>query len=255
MSRTMVAGNWKMNTTPTQGTALVREVMEKVGNPPTKVVFGVPAIQLLAVQKLVEGHPNYAVAAQNMHQEQSGAYTGEISAEMLVDAGIEYVILGHSERRDYFAEDDELINRKIIRALEAGLTPIYCCGEKLDIREANNHEVVVGKQVEEALSSLSPEQVAKIVIAYEPVWAIGTGVTASKEQAQAMHDHIRRMISNQFGSEVAANMTILYGGSVKPDNATELFAEPDVDGGLVGGASLKADDFAAIIQAAGSRRS
>lgn len=245
----MVAGNWKMNTTPTQGTALVKEVMNKVPNPPTKVVFGVPAIQLLAVQKLVSGHANYAVAAQNMHQEEKGAYTGETSAEMLVDAGIEYVILGHSERRDYDGEDDELINRKIIRALEAGLKPIYCCGEKLDIREANNQEVVVGKQIEQAFSSLSPEQVAQIVIAYEPVWAIGTGVTASKEQAQGMHDYIRRMIANQFGSEVAKGMTILYGGSVKPDNAEELFAEPDVDGGLVGGASLDAENFAAIIRA------
>ncbi len=251
MSRTMVAGNWKMNTTPTSGTALVREVMQRVGTPSTKVVFGVPAIQLMAVQELVKGHPDYFVAAQNMHQEASGAYTGEISAEMLVDAGIEYVILGHSERREYFHEDDQVINLKIIRALEAGLTPIYCCGEKLDIRQANNQDVVVGKQIEEAFSSLSPDQVARIVIAYEPVWAIGTGVTASKEQAEKMHEYIRRMISNQFGSEVAANMTILYGGSVKPNNAAELFAEADVDGGLVGGASLDSEGFAAIVRAIG----
>ena len=251
MSRKMVAGNWKMNTTPTSGQALVRAVMEKVGNPGVVVVFGVPAIQLSAVQAAVAGKTNYAVAAQNMHQEASGAYTGEISAEMLADAGVEYVILGHSERRDYYGEEDELINRKIQRALEAGLRPIYCCGEKLDIREAGNQEVVVGKQVEQALYSLDPAQINRVVIAYEPVWAIGTGRTASQEQAQEMHAYIRRMISNQFGSEVADNMTILYGGSVKPDNAAELFAQPDVDGGLVGGASLDAASFAAIVAAAG----
>ena len=245
----MVAGNWKMNTTPRTGSALVRAVMERVGTPTTQVVFGVPAIQLMAIQELVRDRPGYAVAAQNMHQEKSGAYTGELSAEMLVDAGIEYVILGHSERREHAGEDDELINRKIMAALAAGIKPIYCCGEKLDIREAGNQEVVVGKQVEQALGSLSPEQVRQVVIAYEPVWAIGTGVTATKEQAEQMHDYIRRMIGNQFGAEVAQNMTILYGGSVKPDNAAELFAEPDVDGGLVGGASLDAESFAAIVQA------
>ncbi|PPK86692.1 triosephosphate isomerase [Neolewinella xylanilytica] len=252
MSRTMVAGNWKMNTTPSQGASLIREVMEKVGTPATRVVFGVPAIQLMQAQELVAGHTNYALAAQNMHQEANGAYTGEISAEMLTEVGIEYVILGHSERRDYAGEDDDLINVKIQRALEAGLQPIYCCGEKLDIREAGNQELVVGKQVEQALYSLDPDQISKVIIAYEPVWAIGTGVTASKEQAQEMHASIRRMIANQFGTDVAQNMTILYGGSVKPNNAKELFDQPDVDGGLVGGASLDADSFAAIILAAGS---
>lgn len=248
----MVAGNWKMNTTPSQGASLIREVMEKVGTPATRVVFGVPAIQLMQAQELVAGHTNYALAAQNMHQEANGAYTGEISAEMLTEVGIEYVILGHSERRDYAGEDDDLINVKIQRALEAGLQPIYCCGEKLDIREAGNQELVVGKQVEQALYSLDPDQISKVIIAYEPVWAIGTGVTASKEQAQEMHASIRRMIANQFGTDVAQNMTILYGGSVKPNNAKELFDQPDVDGGLVGGASLDADSFAAIILAAGS---
>ena len=245
----MVAGNWKMNTTPTEGTALVRQVLEAVGTPSTTVVFGVPAIQLIGVQKQLEGKQHYAVAAQNMHQEKSGAYTGELSAAMLADAGIAYVILGHSERREYYGEVDELINEKIVAALEAGLTPIYCCGEKLDIRQAGNQEVVVGKQVEQALGSLSPEQVGQVVIAYEPVWAIGTGVTATAEQAQQMHGYIRRMVANQFGSEVAKNMTILYGGSVKPGNAAELFAQPDVDGGLVGGASLDAESFAAIVKA------
>ena len=250
MSRKMVAGNWKMNTTPTEGKALVRGVMDQVPSPPCRVVFGVPALQLLQVQEQVSGHANYFVAAQNMHQEESGAYTGEISAAMLVDAGIEYVILGHSERRDYYGEDDDLINAKITRALENGLKPVYCCGEKLDIREAGNQQVVVGRQIEQALYSLDPEQIKEVVIAYEPVWAIGTGVTASKEQAQEMHAYIRQMIGNQFGADTANNMTILYGGSVKPANAEELFAQPDVDGGLVGGASLDAEGFADIIRAA-----
>ncbi len=245
----MVAGNWKMNTTPRQGHALVRDVLEKLGTPPTRVVFGVPEIQLMAVHEQLTDHPGYAVAAQNMHQEPRGAYTGEVSAEMLADAGVAYVILGHSERREYAGEDDDLINRKIVAAIAAGLKPIYCCGEKLAIREAGNQEVVVGKQVEQALGSLSPEQIREVVIAYEPVWAIGTGVTASSEQAQQMHDYLRRMIGNQFGSEIADNITILYGGSVKPDNAAELFAQPDVDGGLVGGASLDAQSFAAIVRA------
>ena len=243
----MVAGNWKMNTTPTEGAALVRDVMERVGTPTTKVVFGVPALQLLDVKRQLAGQSGYYVAAQNMHQEKSGAYTGELSAAMLADAGIDYVILGHSERREYYGEDDELINAKILAALEAGLIPIYCCGEKLDIREAGNQEVFVGKQVEQALYSLAPEQIRRVVIAYEPVWAIGTGVTATKEQAQEMHDYIRRMITNQFGSDVGSNLTILYGGSVKPANAAELFGQPDVDGGLVGGASLDAASFAAIV--------
>ena len=243
----MVAGNWKMNTTPTEGAALVRDVMERVGTPTTKVVFGVPALQLLDVKRQLAGQSGYYVAAQNMHQEKSGAYTGELSAAMLADAGIDYVILGHSERREYYGEDDELINAKILAALEAGLIPIYCCGEKLDIREAGNQEIFVGKQVEQALYSLVPEQIRRVVIAYEPVWAIGTGVTATKEQAQEMHDYIRRMITNQFGSDVGSNLTILYGGSVKPANAAELFGQPDVDGGLVGGASLDAASFAAIV--------
>lgn len=245
----MVAGNWKMNTSPTEGASLIKDVLEKVGTPATRVVFGVPALQLMQAQELVAGKTNYAIAAQNMHQEESGAYTGEISAGMLREVGTEYVILGHSERRDYASEDDDLINLKIQRALEAGLRPIYCCGEKLDIREDGNQEVVVGKQIEQALYSLDPEQIAKIVIAYEPVWAIGTGRTASKEQAQDMHAYIRRMIANQFGADVAQNMTILYGGSVKPNNAEELFSQPDVDGGLVGGASLDAESFAAIVNA------
>ncbi len=245
----MVAGNWKMNTTPTEGKALAEGIIAAAGTPHTKVVFGVPAIQLMQIKAITANAEGYYVAAQNMHQEDGGAYTGELSAAMLADAGIDYVILGHSERRDYFNEDDTLIHDKIIKALEAGIKPIYCCGEKLDIREAGNHEVVVSKQIEEALFSLMPDQMSQVVIAYEPVWAIGTGVTASPEQAQDMHAHIRHMIANQFGDTIAQNTTILYGGSVKPANADELFGMKDVDGGLVGGASLSVDNFAPIIAA------
>lgn len=248
-SRTMVAGNWKMNTTPTEGKALAEGVIAAAGTPPTKVVFGVPAIQLMQIKAITAANPGYFVAAQNMHHKDGGAFTGELSASMLADAGIDYVILGHSERREYFREDDSLINTKVLKALAAGLKPIYCCGEKLDVREAGNHEMVVSKQIEEALFSLSPAQMKEVVIAYEPVWAIGTGVTASPQQAQDMHAHIRRLIDNQFGAEIAKNVSILYGGSVKPGNAEELFGMVDVDGGLVGGASLDAEGFAAIIKA------
>jgi triosephosphate isomerase len=245
----MAAGNWKMNTTPTEGRALAEGIVAAAGTPGTKVVFGVPAIQLMQIKEITAKHEGYYVAAQNMHQEDAGAYTGELSAAMLVDAGIDYVILGHSERRDYFGEDDYLINTKINKALAAGILPIYCCGEKLDIREAGSHEMIVGKQIEQALFSLAPEQMEKVVIAYEPVWAIGTGVTASPQQAQDMHLFIRTQIANQFGQTVADGTTILYGGSVKPANADELFGMPDVDGGLVGGASLSAENFVPIIQA------
>jgi len=245
----MVAGNWKMNTTPAEGKALAQSIIDGAGTPGTKVVFGVPAIQLMQIKELTANAEGYYVAAQNMHHEDKGAYTGELSAAMLADAGIDYVILGHSERRDYFGEDDTLINTKITKALAAGLKPIYCCGEKLDIREADNHEMVVGKQIEEALFSLSPEQMKEVVIAYEPVWAIGTGVTASPQQAQDMHAHIRRLITNQFGETIAEGTSILYGGSVKPANADELFAMRDVDGGLVGGASLSAENFVPVIKA------
>lgn len=250
-SRTLAAGNWKMNTTPTEGRALARSIIDAAGTPATKVVFGVPAIQLLQIKELTAKAQGYYVAAQNMHHEDKGAYTGEISAAMLADAGVDYVILGHSERRDYFNEDDALINIKIRKAIAAGIKPIYCCGEKLDVREAGNHEVKVGKQIEAALFGLSPEEMREVVIAYEPVWAIGTGKTASPQQAQDMHAYIRRMIRNQFGDTLANNTSILYGGSVNPTNANELFAMPDVDGGLVGGASLSTEKFVPVIASLG----
>ncbi|NJC25209.1 triose-phosphate isomerase [Neolewinella antarctica] len=247
--RRIVAGNWKMNTTPSEGSVLAQGVIDKVAAPVGKVIFGVPAIQLVKIKQLTAAAEGYYVAAQNMHQKADGAFTGEMSAAMLADARIDYVILGHSERRQYSGEDDTLINAKIVAALDAGIIPIYCCGEKLDIRESNNQNVVVGKQIEQALSALSPKQMAKVVVAYEPVWAIGTGKTASPQQAQEMHAFIRQMISDQFGSEIANGISILYGGSVKAANAEELFGMADVDGGLVGGASLDAQAFADIIKA------
>lgn len=244
----MVAGNWKMNTTPAEGRALAQAIIEHA-NPTVPIIFGVPAIQLLSIQDIALEAAHFHVAAQNMHEQDSGAYTGEISAPMLADAGIEYVILGHSERREYYGENDELIGKKVLNALKHGIKPIYCCGEKLPVREIGQQEEVVGQQLKTALFELDADQFSKVTIAYEPVWAIGTGKTASPEQAQAMHAYLRGLINENYGSKVADQTTILYGGSVKPVNASDLFSQPDVDGGLVGGASLKAEDFAAIIAA------
>lgn len=189
------------------------------------------------------------VAAQNMHQESNGAYTGEVSAEMLTSAGVKTVILGHSERRTYFAEDNELLATKINMALANGLEVIFCIGEKLEQRKTDNYLLEVGNQIRKSLFHLKPEDWSNIILAYEPVWAIGTGETASPEQAQEMHFFIRNAIAKKYNQEIADNVSILYGGSVKPANAKEIFSQPDVDGGLIGGASLKADDFCAIIKA------
>lgn len=249
MSRKMIAGNWKMNTLPEEGEALVKAVVSN-NTPDCKVVFGVPYIQLTNVKQLLAGKENFYVAAQNCHQEDKGAYTAEVSAPMLAAIGVDYVILGHSERRDYYGETDAVVAQKVRKVLDNGMLPIYCCGEKLEVREAGNHEQLVGDQIKEALFGLSPEDFSKVVIAYEPVWAIGTGVTASPEQAQEMHAYIRGLISAKYGNEIAENTTILYGGSMKPANAADLIAKQDVDGGLVGGASLKSDLFGQIIDAA-----
>lgn len=189
------------------------------------------------------------VAAQNMHQESNGAFTGEVSAEMLTSAGVKTVILGHSERRTYFAEDNELLASKINMALANGLEVIFCIGEKLEQRKTDNYLLEVGNQIRKSLFHLKPEDWSNIILAYEPVWAIGTGETASPEQAQEMHFFIRNAIAKKYNQEIADNVSILYGGSVKPANAKEIFSQPDVDGGLIGGASLKADDFCAIIKA------
>jgi triosephosphate isomerase len=190
-----------------------------------------------------------AVGAQNCASEPSGAYTGEVSAFMIKSTGAEYVIIGHSERRTYYHEDDKLLNKKTILALNSGLKVIFCCGEVKEEREAEKHFIIVKRQLEEGLFTLSSDEINKIIIAYEPVWAIGTGLTATPEQAQEMHQYIRGLVSEKYGNECAKQMPILYGGSCKPSNAAEIFSKPDVDGGLIGGASLKKEDFIAIIEA------
>ena len=243
----IVAGNWKMNKNFQEGTMLAQEVVANVQPSETQVILGTPFIHLQAVAAVTNGTSNIAVAAQNCHQAASGAYTGETSVGMIKSTGARYVILGHSERRAYYGETDALIAEKVKAVLAGGLQPIYCCGEKLEVREAGNQNELVGSQIREGLFHLDAAAFEKVVIAYEPVWAIGTGVTASPAQAQEMHKHIRSLIADQYGAEIADGTTILYGGSVKPNNAKELFSNPDVDGGLIGGASLKAPDFVAII--------
>ena len=227
---------------------VINMIQDEVQNT-AEVVLIPPFIHLTGVQTLVGSSPQISVGAQNCHQEESGAYTGEISAEMLVSAGVKYVILGHSERREYFCEDDHLLATKVQNVLSKGLTPIYCCGEKLEIREAGDHENIVGEQVEQALFGLTADQLKSVVIAYEPVWAIGTGKTASAEQAQEMHAFIRSKIAIACDDATSHAISILYGGSAKPGNAKEIFDQPDVDGGLIGGASLKSRDFTDIIKA------
>ena len=207
------------------------------------------SIHLKAVSEVIAGADHIKLGAQNCYPKASGAYTGETSVDMLKSVGVEYVVIGHSERRGYFEESNEFLAAKVNIVLEGGLTPIFCCGESLDIREAGTHVDFVANQLKESLFHLSAEQFSNVVIAYEPIWAIGTGVTASPEQAQDMHKELRALIATQYGEKVADETTILYGGSVKPANAATLFACPDVDGGLVGGASLKPDAFIDIINA------
>ncbi|MEM1216540.1 MAG: triose-phosphate isomerase [Bacteroidota bacterium] len=244
----IVAGNWKMNKDYDGGRALAQAVVDQLQATDTHVIFGTPFIHLKSVSKIVSGINNVHLAAQNVHQADSGAYTGEISAAMLRSVGCDFVILGHSERRAYFGEAGQLIADKVKQALKHELGPIYCCGEELDVREAGRQEEVVKAQIESELFHLSAEEFGQVVIAYEPVWAIGTGKTASPEQAQDMHAFIRQLIQDKYGADTANATTILYGGSVKPANAKDIFSKPDVDGGLIGGASLKANDFNAIIQ-------
>lgn len=247
MTRKLIAaGNWKMNMDYDEGRDLAKAIVSGLETSDVQVVLGTPYIHLKNISGIIKDISNLKLAAQNCHHEESGAYTGEVSAAMLKSCGADYVILGHSERREYFGEQDALIARKIDIVLRHGMQAIYCCGEKLEVREAGRHEELVGEQVKTALFHLSKEQMGQVVVAYEPVWAIGTGKTASPQQAQEMHHFIRGLIRKKFGKEVAGATTILYGGSVKADNARELFAQPDVDGGLVGGASLNAGDFLAI---------
>jgi len=250
MRKRIVAGNWKMNLSFSQANALVHEVLHSqvVGSENQEVIFAPPFPYLQSIQAVLIGHPRFHVAAQNCHGEESGAYTGEVSAPMLQSIGVGFVILGHSERRQYFGETDALVARKVLRALESGIRPIYCCGEPLEIRQADGQQDWVAKQLAESLGQLSPDHAVRLVIAYEPVWAIGTGLNASPGQVQEMHSFIRNWLESRFGREISEGVSILYGGSCKPSNARELFACPDVDGGLIGGASLNAGDFLKIIQ-------
>ncbi|MCX4352414.1 MAG: triose-phosphate isomerase [Lachnospiraceae bacterium] len=238
--RKIVAGNWKMNMTPSQAVALCDELKDLVKSDDVDVVYCVPAIDIVPVVEAVKG-TNVEVGAENMYFEEKGAYTGEISAAMLVDAGVKYVIIGHSERRDYFKEDDALLNKKVKKALEAGLTPILCCGETLEQREMGITLDWIRMQIKSDLVDVSADQVASMVIAYEPIWAIGTGKTATTEQAQEVCKAIRDCIAEVYDAAIAEAVRIQYGGSVNAGNAAELFGQPDIDGGLVGGASLKAD--------------
>ena len=238
--RKIVAGNWKMNMTPSQAVALCAELKDLVKSDDVDVVYCVPAIDIVPVVEAVKG-TNVEVGAENMYFEEKGAYTGEISAAMLVDAGVKYVIIGHSERRDYFKEDDALLNKKVKKALEAGLTPILCCGETLEQRGMGITLDWIRMQIKSDLVGVSADQVASMVIAYEPIWAIGTGKTATTEQAQEVCKAVRDCIAEIYDAATAQAVRIQYGGSVNAGNAAELFAQPDIDGGLVGGASLKAD--------------
>ena len=238
--RKIVAGNWKMNMTPSQAVALCEELKDLVKSDDVDVVYCVPAIDIVPVVEAVKG-TNVEVGAENMYFEEKGAYTGEISAAMLVDAGVKYVIIGHSERRDYFKEDDALLNKKVKKAFEAGLTPILCCGETLEQREMGITLDWIRMQIKSDLVDVTADQVASMVIAYEPIWAIGTGKTATTEQAQEVCKAIRDCIAEVYDAATADAVRIQYGGSVNAGNAAELFAQPDIDGGLVGGASLKAD--------------
>ena len=250
MRKKIVAGNWKMNTTIAEGVELAKAIVAKVNELPKDVhlVVAPPFTHLTSVGKELEGSL-VALSAQNCADQPQGAFTGEVAAAMLREAGCAYTILGHSERREYYGETSAKLIRKIALAFENGLKVIYCVGEKLAEREEGRHFEVVSEQISSVLFGLDPGQMKNIVVAYEPVWAIGTGVTATAAQAQEMHAFIRKTLRTHFGESVAQDMAILYGGSCKPSNAQELFACPDIDGGLIGGASLKADDFIAIAKA------
>ena len=250
MRKNIVAGNWKMNTTVQEGVELANEVNEalKGVEPKCDVVICVPFTHLVPVAAVID-QEKLGLGAENCADHTKGAYTGEVSAPMVASTGATYVILGHSERRQYYGETSETLKEKVNLALANGLTPIFCIGEVLEERENGSYLDVVKTQIEDALFGLSAEDFGKLILAYEPVWAIGTGKTATDDQAEEMHAHIRKVIADKYGDEVAENTSILYGGSCKPSNAKALFAKPNVDGGLIGGASLKAADFMGIVTA------
>ncbi len=246
MSRkVIVAGNWKMNKTPSETIAFLNEIKEAVNTAEIDVVFCVPAISILPAVEAVKG-TNIAIGAENMYFEESGAYTGEIAPGMLTDAGVKYVIIGHSERREYFAETDETVNKKVQKAFEHNLIPIICCGESLQQREQGITIDWIRQQIKVAFLNVTAQQAKRAVIAYEPIWAIGTGKTATSEQAEEVCAAIRTCIKELYGKETAEEIRIQYGGSVNEKTAADLFAKPNIDGGLVGGASLKAE-FAQIV--------
>lgn len=247
MRKKIVAGNWKMNKSFPEGMQLIDDILK--GGTPSSVIkiIATPFIHLTESARKLATHKDFALAAQNCHHLSSGAYTGEVAAGMIASTGAGYVIIGHSERRQYFQESNSLLAQKVDTALAAGLIPIFCIGESLEERNAGRQKEVVLKQLQESVFHLPVTEFSKIILAYEPVWAIGTGVTATSAQAQEMHAFIRSEIDKKFGNEISENSVILYGGSCNPQNAKELFACKDVDGGLIGGASLKAGDFNAII--------
>lgn len=248
MRKNIVAGNWKMNKNLQDGIALMEELKTKIEKPNCDVIVCTPFIHLADAARIFKG-TIVKTGAENCSEHQSGAYTGEVSAEMVRSTGVEYCIIGHSERRAYFNETPEMLREKVLLALENGLRPIFCVGEVKEQREQGIQNQVVESQIRESLFNLTAEQFAQVVVAYEPVWAIGTGLTATPDQAEEIHAHIRSLIERQYGHDTAENTSILYGGSCKPGNARELFAKPDIDGGLIGGAALKADDFIGIIKA------
>ncbi|MCD7962597.1 MAG: triose-phosphate isomerase [Rikenellaceae bacterium] len=248
MRKKIVAGNWKMNTTPAEGVELIKAVadLKKDVCPEVELIVAPPYTHLCCVAEVAE-KAGISVGSQNCAAEASGAYTGEVSAKMISSLGVKYVILGHSERREYYGETSETLNAKLAQTYASGLVPIYCVGEKLDERESGKYFDVVRKQIEEVVFNLTSEQASSLIIAYEPVWAIGTGKTATSDQAQEIHEFIRGVLNEKFG-DISQQIPILYGGSCNPSNAEELFSKKDVDGGLIGGASLKAPDFISIAQ-------
>ncbi|NLD51677.1 MAG: triose-phosphate isomerase [Clostridiales bacterium] len=246
MRTPIIAGNWKMNNTPKQAAQLIAELKPLVADADATVVVCVPAIDIPAAVQAVKGS-KIKVGAQNVHFKESGAYTGEISAAMLKEAKVDYVIIGHSERRQYFGETDETVNQRVLAAVKAGLTPIICVGERKEQREAGYTDALVTYQTLIALQGLDAKEVAKVVVAYEPVWAIGTGLTATDEQANETIGVIRKAIAGKYGRAAANRVRIQYGGSMNPKNVKGLMAQPEIDGGLIGGASLKAEDFAKVV--------
>ncbi|MEO6490414.1 MAG: triose-phosphate isomerase [Ferruginibacter sp.] len=249
MRKQIAAANWKMNLTLAEGEKLIDDLLKEPNQLSTDqlAIFAVPFPYLLSIQEKLANQTNVFVAAQNCSAQKNGAYTGEVSAEMLKNIKVPYVIIGHSERREYNQETNVVLAEKVNRAFDSGLKPIFCCGESLSIRQSVTQNSYIENQLRDSLFHLSTEQIENFIIAYEPIWAIGTGKTASSEQAQEMHAHIRNVMARKYGAHIAETISILYGGSVKASNAADIFVKPDVDGGLVGGASLIASEFAVII--------